>query len=98
MESEHARDIAERIARGHAFQEHVIEKDDFPEIRTREEFADLIRQVLIDPSAAERPLQTGRHAFWSDALQMVVIVDEASEDAGTAFRPSKHKAYFRGLI
>lgn len=98
MEDEQARETAERIAHGHAFQEHVIDRDEFPEIRTREEFADLIHRVLTELSSSEVELRLGRRAYWNEALQTVVITDDLSEDGGTAFRPSRGRAYFRGLI
>jgi hypothetical protein len=97
MDHRLAREIAEQISSGHAFQVHVLEEDGFPEIKSREEFADLIFQVLTDPAAARRNLREGREAYWSDVHQAVVILDLMS-DGGTAFRPRKGKSYFRGLI
>lgn len=98
MENQQARARAERIASGHAFQEHVVDRDEFPEVRTREEFADLIHLVLTDSSCSHVTLRSGRHAYWSEALQMIVITDNWSDDGGTAFRPPRGRAYFRGLI
>lgn len=97
MDQAQARGIAYRISRGHAFQVHVIEGEDFPEIRTRDEFAEMIEKVLSDPASPQRPLREGRQAFWSDAHRAVVIVDWFHEDGGTAFRPVRGKAYFQGL-
>jgi filamentous hemagglutinin len=97
MDQEQARVIAQEISRGHAFQAHVIEGEDFPEIRTRDEFAEMIEKILTDPESAQRLLREGRQAFWSDAERTLVIVDWFHEDGGTAFRPTRGKAYFQGL-
>jgi hypothetical protein len=97
MDHRHAREVAEQTSLGHAFLVHVLEEDDFPEIKSREEFADLIFQVLTDPASARRNLREGREAYWSDIHQVVVILDLIS-DGGTAFRPRRGKSYFRGLI
>jgi hypothetical protein len=97
MDHHLAREFAEQISSGYAFQVHVLEADDFPEIKSREEFADLIFQVLTDPASARRDLLEGREAYWSDVHETVVILDRMS-DGGTAFRPRKGKSYFRGLI
>jgi filamentous hemagglutinin len=97
MDQEQARDIADRISRGHAFRAHVIEGEDFPEIRTRGEFAEMIRTILTDPTSARRLLRDGREAIWSDVHRTVVIVDGLHEDGGTAFRPTRGRAYFQGL-
>ncbi|HLJ76818.1 MAG TPA: hypothetical protein VKT75_05370 [Acidobacteriaceae bacterium] len=98
MDDEQARRIAEQIAQGHAFQDHVLDNDEFPEIRTREEFAQLIREVLTDGSSSVKLLTHGREAYWSEVHRTIVILDSSNEDAGTAFRPFRGRAYFRGLI
>jgi filamentous hemagglutinin len=97
MDQELARIVAHGISRGHAFQVHVIEGEEFPEISTRDEFAAMIERVLVDSTSVQRPLREGRQAFWNDALLMLVIVDRFHEDGGTAFRPTRGKAYFLGL-
>lgn len=98
MNEEKARAIAERIARGHAFDVHVLEGEEFPEVETRAEFADLIFEVLANAESASRSLRRGRLAFWNDAHRMLVIVDLFSDDGGTAFRPEEGKAYFRAML
>ena len=97
MDHRHAREIADQISSGHAYHVHVLEADDFPELKSREEFADFIFQVLIDPASTQKNLREGREAYWSDLHQVVVILDLIS-DGGTAFRPRRGKSYFRGLI
>lgn len=97
MDRKWAQQIAERIAHGHAFANHVLNADEFPEIRTREEFAALIFQILTDPMSLRKDLERDREGYWSGVQQVVVIVDELSEDGGTAFRPQRGVAYFRTM-
>ncbi|MGB9028842.1 MAG: hypothetical protein WCC27_01880 [Acidobacteriaceae bacterium] len=98
MDEEQARTIATRISEGHAYDTHVIKGDDFPEIKSREEFAELILEVMIDPASLKTSgLRDGREAFWNERHRMLVILDLLGEDCGTALRPALGKAYFRGL-
>jgi hypothetical protein len=97
MDEEQARAIARRISVGHAYRKHVVQGDDFPEIKSSEEFAEVIFEILTDPASLERGLRDGRQAFWSDRHRALVILDLLSEDCGTALRPAPGKAYFRGL-
>lgn len=63
MNSEQAMEKARRIARGHAYARHVAEGDDFPEIKSRDDFAALIHQVLTDPgSTANNSGMVVRHS------------------------------------
>jgi hypothetical protein len=75
----------------------VVRGDDFPEIKRREELAEVIFEVLTDSASLERGLRDGRQAFWSDRHRALVILDLPSEDCGTALRPAPGKTYFRGL-
>ncbi|MGA8111943.1 MAG: hypothetical protein WB974_21045, partial [Acidobacteriaceae bacterium] len=84
MEEKQAREVARRIAQGHAFDKHVAEGDDFPEVKSRKGFEDLIGTVITDPASHEKMLEDGRQAFWNEPL---VILDWWSEDGGTALRP-----------
>ena len=85
---------AEQIAKGHAFVKHVVERGEFPGIRTREQFAEVIERTM---SKAEyvRGLSNGRTAYWKDGV--VVIRHRAATDGGTAFVPQRGLEYFRGL-
>ncbi len=86
--------IAERIAAGHALGKHVTEGKEFPNVSGREEFQELIFDVLVHPDE-ERPLARGRHAYWSEKHLTIVIVDSGNESNGTAFRPYNGREYFR---
>ena len=78
---------AEQISKGHAFVKHVVERGEFPGIRTREQFAEVIERTM---SKAEyvRELSNGRTAYWKDGV--IVIRNRAAADGGTASK--KHKA------
>jgi hypothetical protein len=53
---------------------------------TQQEFESLVKQTMDNPEQTMRLLR-GRVAYWSNALQMLVIEDPANLDGGTAFRP-----------
>jgi filamentous hemagglutinin len=92
MEEKQAHFTASRIALGHAYDAHVLESDEFPEIRSREDFATLICEVLTSRHADERQLRRGRRAYWSEMHRVLVILDDQHEDGGTAFRPGGGKS------
>ncbi|MFN8074070.1 MAG: RHS repeat-associated core domain-containing protein [Kineosporiaceae bacterium] len=81
------------ISGGHAFEKHVVERGEFPGIRTRSEFADVIEGVI--PKGEMRPLSSGRSAYWRDGV--VVIRNPRAADGGTAFVPKNGYDYFVGL-
>lgn len=85
--------IGDEISAGHAFDKHVIERGEFPGVTTREQFADVIRDAVINGES--RTLNAGRTAFWSDGT--VVIRDPSTADGGTTFRPTDGHDYFLGL-
>jgi hypothetical protein len=81
------------ISGGHAFEKHVVEIGEFPGIRTRAEFADVIERVVTNGEL--RPLSSGRSAYWRDGV--VVIRNPRAADGGTAFVPKNGYDYFLGL-
>jgi hypothetical protein len=85
--------IGDEISAGHAFDKHVIERGEFPGITTRDQFASLIKDAVINGES--RTLSAGRTAFWSDGT--VVIRDPSTADGGTTFRPADGHDYFLGL-
>ena len=96
MNAEDAPNIAKHIAEGHAWDIHVVRDEQFPEIKTKADFFDVVLDVLMNPTVSS-VLRRQREAFWSDAQQTLVIVDYKSEDYGTAFRPAEGKRYFNAL-
>jgi filamentous hemagglutinin len=84
---------AQAIANGHAFNDH---RGEFPEIENREEFAQLIDDIMNNPSEV-KPLSNGRTAYWDATSNTLVIKDPGDIDGGTAFRPTERKNYFDRL-
>jgi filamentous hemagglutinin len=89
---------AQEIAGGHAFEKHVLNQGEFKGlgIRTREQFANHIENVINNPTAS-RQLSGGRTAYWQEPTGTVVIRNPRAVDGGTAFQPVNGRAYFDGL-
>lgn len=85
--------IGDKISAGHAFDKHVIDRGEFPGVTTREQFAKVIKDAVIN--GEPRTLSAERTAYWSDGT--VVIRDPGTADGGTAYRPTDGYDYFRGL-
>jgi uncharacterized protein RhaS with RHS repeats len=83
--------VASRIANGHAFSDHI---DEFP-FSSSDDFEDHISDVMENGDS--RSLSSGRTAYYHDDSNTVVIHDPASEDQGTAFRPTGGRGYFDRL-
>lgn len=78
---------------GHAFDKHVVGRGEYPGIRTRPQFAQLIENTVA--TGEQIPLSQGRTAFWKDGT--VVIRNPNAADGGTAFRPVDGYDYFKDL-
>ena len=65
------KDIAQLIATGHAYQKHVVERKEFPEIESIQDFIELIQQVIV--SGQKKVLFGDRIAYWSSFQRTVVI-------------------------
>jgi hypothetical protein len=85
--------IAEQISAGHAFKKHVVEQDEFPGVKSRQDFRDLIAKILKNPTEWKR-LEGGRSAYWDKETGTVVVRDPRHPDGGTAFRPDRGKRYY----
>lgn len=88
--------VASRIAKGHAFEKHVMERNEFSGIKTVEDFAGHIKEVMSNPSEV-RALSNGRTGYWHEPSGTVVIRNPGRMDAGTAFKPWRGKGYFDEL-
>jgi len=77
-------------ADGHAFQKHVVEQGEFPGIRTRAQFADMIEDVILN--GERRVRSDGASAYWRNGV--IVIRNPASRDGGTVFAPKEGYSYF----
>ena len=87
-----ARDTAERIANGHAYEKHCGELNNL----SRADFTSIIFDTLVHPFRAKK-LPKGRSAYWNEKEQFIVIVNPSEPDGGTAFRPDTGIAYFTQL-
>lgn len=84
-------DLAGReLAAGHAFDVHVVQRGEYPHVRTRRQFADLIADVIMNGSS--RPISQRRTAFWHEGT--FVVRNPVDPDGGSAFRPIDGIAYF----
>jgi hypothetical protein len=79
------------IANGHAYQKHVIDKKEYPNITSKAQFLSLIKSIVTTPTAS-KSLVRGRTAYWSATHSTIVIVDPSTPDKGTAFVTTK--AYY----
>ncbi len=84
----------EEIAGGHAFDKHVLSKGEYPGVTSRQEFAQIIEDVIMNGEM--RTLSGGRTAYWKDGT--VVIGNPNSADGGTAYRPDKGYDYFLNTL
>jgi hypothetical protein len=89
---------AAKIARGHAFEKHVLNKGEFKslDVRTVEQFESHVANVMNNATEMKQ-LSGGRTAFWHDASSTVVIRNPKASDMGTAFQPDTGKKYFDTL-
>ena len=83
--------LAEFIGEGHAYTKHIGE---YADINTREEFIELIDDVIRNSNDMKPNLNNGRTAWWNDSHQTVVIFDPNHADLGTAFKPDDGYQYF----
>jgi len=80
--------LADQIGNAHAFEKHILQQGEFGGlgIRTKEQFAAHIDMVLQSPT--NKPLSSGRHAYWDGNTSTVVIVNPSHPDGGTCFQPN----------
>jgi hypothetical protein len=87
---------AEEISGGHAFQKHVIDRNEFPGW-TRSQFQSHIEGVLNDPSEIRYDLgnaDLGRVGYWDRKTGTTVIRTPYTRDGGTAFKPTEGELWF----
>jgi hypothetical protein len=88
--------IAKAIAGGHAYEKHVVEEKLFPEVKSRDDFTELIAKVLANPTH-HRELENDREAYFESKSNTIVIYNPHARDKGTCFRPRAGLKYFEGL-
>jgi hypothetical protein len=83
--------IAAEIASGHAYDDHVVADGQFPEVKSQQDFQDLVQGILLHPSDYT-PLPRGRSGYYDSGTGTIVIRDPNNPDGGTAFRPPPSEA------
>jgi hypothetical protein len=88
--------IAKAMAGGHAYEKHVVEEKQFPEVKSPREFVELIAKVMANPTH-HRELENDREAYFDNKSNTIVIYNPHAKDKGTCFRPRAGLKYFKGL-
>src|SRR6516225_7604851 len=88
--------IAKAIASGHAYEKHVVEEKLFPEVKSRDEFIEVIAKVLANPTH-HRELENDREAYFENKSNTIVIYNPHARDKGTCFRPRGGLKYYENL-
>jgi len=78
---------AEQIAKGHAFEKHVLHQGQFPDVKTKKQFAEHIESVMENPTHS-KALGGGRHAYFDSKTSTFAVTNPKDPDAGTAFQTS----------
>ncbi|MFQ3790426.1 DUF637 domain-containing protein [Halomonas sp. A29] len=89
---------AQEISRGHGFEKHVIQQGEFGGlgIRTRQQYANHIEDVLHNPSSVRYTVD-GRVFYLQESTGTVVVRDPRAPDGGTAFQPENWYSYVSQL-
>ncbi|MFF2841667.1 hypothetical protein [Paenarthrobacter sp. NPDC057981] len=72
----------QEIASGHAYDKHVVQKGEYPHVRTRAQFAGLIEEVIL--KGESKSLGLGRTGYWYDGT--FVVRNPKDPDGGSAHR------------
>ena len=88
--------IAKAIAKGHSYEKHVVEEKLFPEVKSTDDFMELIARVLANPTH-HRKLENDREAYFDNKSNTIVIYNPHARDKGTCFRPRAGLKYFESL-
>ncbi|WP_149204596.1 putative T7SS-secreted protein [Actinotalea subterranea] len=79
-----ARAAAEKmVLEGHAFQKHVIDQKEFPEVRTKEDLVRIAETTIREGEGKDLP--RGRTGFWKD--DVLVVHDSKTAHGGSVYRP-----------
>jgi hypothetical protein len=88
--------IAKAIANGHSYEKHVVDEKLFPEVKSRDDFIEVIANVLANRTH-HRNLQNDREAYFDKESNTIVIYNPHARDKGTCFRPRAGLKYFENL-
>lgn len=95
---EEVQNASNKIA-DHAYQKHVVDRGEYPNINSKEEFRSMIEGIIRNPDAVDFDLANTHpgYAFWSDdhgVRGTIVIYRPSSSIGGTAFSPRNGRDYF----
>ncbi|RGP52727.1 hypothetical protein ASB58_18235 [Pseudomonas abyssi] len=81
--------LAEEVASGHAFQKHVVERQEFADlgISTKSQFQSFLEKIVSNPAIERRQAVDGTVYYLDSATKTIVIRGQRGE--ATAFRPDK---------
>ncbi|MFV0456378.1 MAG: hypothetical protein ACK5NQ_15565, partial [Pseudomonas sp.] len=81
--------LAEEVASGHAFQKHVVERQEFADlgISTKSQFQSFVEKVVSNPAIDRRQAVDGTVYYLDSSTKTIVIRGQRGE--ATAFRPDK---------
>ena len=88
--------IAKAIGMGHSYEKHVVNEKLFPEVKSEEDFIELIGKVLANPTH-HRDLENDREAYFDKKSNTIVIYNPRAKDKGTCFRPRAGLKYYENL-
>ena len=88
--------IARAIGTGHAYEKHVVEEKQFPEVKSEDDFVELIGKILANPTH-HRELENDREAYFDKKSNTIVIYNPRARDKGTCFRPRAGLKYYENL-
>ena len=84
-------DVVSKIGGGHAFEKHALEFG----VTSKNELSNIVK-TMIKEADDYKALDRGRHAWWHEKTQSVVIYDPNHVDLGTVVKPKAGKKYFSG--
>jgi filamentous hemagglutinin len=85
---------AEKIAKGHGFESHIVRQSKrYADIKSQKDYQQLIEKIIRNKKDT-KDLKRGRKAYWDEESDFFVVENPNDPDGGTAFRPSSGKAYF----
>jgi hypothetical protein len=90
------RETAEYIGSGHAAEEHLGIRREYPGM-SQSEFIDLIDHVMTNPTVHRTLPKSGREAYWDERSKLLVVRDPLQPDRGTAFKHPDGRTYIKTM-
>ncbi len=98
MQAVLGRAIEDRAAEAadHAYDEHVVDRGEFPDIHSQIELQ--LRAQNVMKSAQPEPGRNGQSLFYQSSTNTLVIVDPVFSDRSTIFRPPAGRDYVNSQL